>query len=119
MHRLCTILVLIFLTSPAAALVESVDSDWLKANRTAKDIVLLDIQQPKYYRRFHIPGFINAPYGSWRTEKKSKAPGMLPPINRMVRFLGKLGIGNDSAVVIIATGNRPGDIAAVRRCGFN
>lgn len=115
MHRLCAILLLISLTSPATALDELVDSDWLKDNRVAKDIVLLDIQQQEHYRRFHIPGSINAPYRSWRTDKKSQAPGMLPPINRMERFLGKLGIGNDSAIVIIATGSRPSDMAAASR----
>lgn len=113
MHRLC--LVLLFLSTPVFALEPLVNSAWLAANREMKNLFLLDIQQPEYYKRFHVPGAINAPYNLWRTDKQSKAPGMLPPIKRMEKFIGKLGINKNSKIVIIATGNQPGDMAAASR----
>jgi len=113
MHRLC--LVLLFLSTPVFALEPLVNSAWLAANREMKNLFLLDIQQPEYYKRFHVPGAINAPYNLWRTDKQSKAPGMLPPIKRMEKFIGKLGINRNSKIVIIATGNQPGDMAAASR----
>ncbi len=97
------------------ALEPLVDSDWLRANRGIKGLFLLDIQQPENYRRLHIPGAVNAPYSLWRTDKHSITPGMLPPIKRLERLLGELGIGNDSAVIVIASGNQPGDMAAASR----
>jgi thiosulfate/3-mercaptopyruvate sulfurtransferase len=113
MHRLC--LLLLFLSTPLFALEPLVNSVWLVANREMNNLFLLDIQPTKSYRRLHIPGAINAPYTLWRSAKNSETPGMLPSIKQMERFLGELGIGNKSAVVIIATGNQPGDMAASSR----
>lgn len=115
MLRYLLLSLLITLSSPVLALDELVDSIWLKANMGINNLILLDIQQPEHYRRFHIPGAINAPYVQWRSDKKSNAPGMLPPIKQMEHFLGQLGIGNNSVIVIIATGTQPADMAAASR----
>lgn len=115
MHRLYALLLLLSLSPSLFALEPLVDSDWLRANRGIKGLFLLDIQQPENYKRLHIPGAVNAPYSLWRTDKHSLAPGMLPPIKRLEQLLGELGIGNDSAVIVIASGNQPGDMAAASR----
>ena len=115
MVRYILLLLLVTLSFPVLALDELVNSTWLKANMNTNNLFLLDIQQPEHYRRFHIPGSVNAPYIQWRSDKNSSAPGMLPPKKWLERFLGKLGISNDSAVVIIATGNQPADMAAAGR----
>ncbi len=115
MLRRFIILLLVLICSPAAALDELVDSMWLKANKASNDLILLDIQNQTHYRWLHIAGAINAPYKKWRTNKQSKKPGMLPPIKQMEQFLGELGINNENTVVIIAGGNRPGDMAAASR----
>jgi len=115
MARYSFLLLLITISFPVLALDELVDSTWLKANMNANNLFLLDIQQPEHYRRFHISGAVNAPYVQWRSGKKSNAPGMLLPMKQMEQFLGKLGISNDSVIVIIATGNKAADMAAASR----
>ncbi len=115
MLRPFIILLLALICSPAVALDELVDSAWLKANKASKDLILLDIQDTTEYRRSHIAGAINAPYAKWRTDKQSDKPGMLPPIKQMEQSLGELGINNENTVVVIAGGNRPGDMAAASR----
>lgn len=109
------LLVLLFVSPSLFATEALVDSVWLMANREAKDLFLLDIRQPEIYNRFHIPGAVNASYGLWRTGKNSREPGMLPAMKRMEEIVGKLGIGNESTVVIIAAGNQASDMAASSR----
>lgn len=115
MQKTAALLLLFLLAPPSWALDPLVDSAWLMAHREDRELFLLDIQDPDNYRRVHIPDAINAPYNQWRTDKKSSAPGMLPPVPRMERLLANLGIDNNSAVVIIARGNQPGDMAAASR----
>ena len=43
-----------------------VDAAWLKAN--AADVVVVDLQDPKAFARFHIPGAVNLAYDAWRTQ---------------------------------------------------
>jgi len=100
---------------PLGALEPLIDGAWLKAHLGDKGLVILDIQPPAYYQRYHVPGAVNAPYGLWRTDGKTGRPGMRPPVARMEEILGGLGIGNDATVVIVATGMGPGDMAAAGR----
>ena len=61
--------ILAFLSLPAIAGAPSlIDAQWLKTNQDQSDLVVLDIQAPKEYQRFHIPGAVNAPYDRWRTQ---------------------------------------------------
>jgi thiosulfate/3-mercaptopyruvate sulfurtransferase len=104
-----------------------VDADWLKANRGRSDVVVLDIQAPKEYQRFHIPGAVNAPYDRWRTQppkSDSKAKNaeaedtltsMLPSLEKLESMLGALGISNGDHLVIVPTGRGAGDLAAAAR----
>jgi thiosulfate/3-mercaptopyruvate sulfurtransferase len=102
--------------APAPAIV---DAAWLKAN--AADVVVVDLQDPKAFARFHIPGAVNLAYDAWRTQapKGNKDPAvlqsMLPPVERLAPMLGTAGIGNDDHVVIAATGRGAGDLAAAAR----
>lgn len=115
MHRVFLIIFLICCWPLAHGSDELVTSAWLKANKEANDIFLLDIQPPEQYKDFHIRGSINAPYIFWRTNSGPHLPGMLPPKEWLEHFLSRLGIHNNSRVVIIATGNRPIDMAAASR----
>lgn len=96
-----------------------VDAAWLKAH--ADDVVVVDLQEPKAFQRFHIPGAVNLPYDSWRTRapKGNKNPAllesMLPDVAALEVMLGESGIGNDDHVVIVATGRGAGDLAAAAR----
>lgn len=119
---------LIALTAPAFAeeAPALVDAQWLKSNQDRPDLVVLDIQDPKEYERFHIPGAVNAPYDRWRTQppKRGKQPAqapsdqltsMLPSVEALEALLGELGISNADQVVIVATGRGAGDLAAAAR----
>ena len=92
-----------------------VDSAWLAANLERPDLVVLDIQDPKTYRRYHVPGAVNAEYAKWRTSGKGEPRSMLPPVERMEALIGGLGIDNEKLVVIVATGRGAGDLAAAAR----
>lgn len=96
-----------------------VDAAWLKAR--IDDVVVVDLQEPKAFQRFHIPGAANLPYGSWRTSapKGNKNPAvlvsMMPDVADLETMLGAAGIGNEDHVVIVATGRSAGDLAAAAR----
>jgi thiosulfate/3-mercaptopyruvate sulfurtransferase len=96
-----------------------VEADWLTAHRA--DVVVVDLQAPKAFQRFHIPGAVNLPYSVWRTgaPKGNKDPSllasMLPPVAQLESMLGRAGIDNDDHVVIAATGQGAGDLAAAAR----
>jgi thiosulfate/3-mercaptopyruvate sulfurtransferase len=104
-----------------------VDAEWLKAHQDQPDVVVLDIQSPKEYQRFHIPGAINASYDRWRTQppkKGSKAErdqagdaltSMLPPVEQLESLLSELGINNGDHIVIVPTGRGASDLAAAAR----
>lgn len=96
-----------------------IDAAWLKAH--ADEVVVVDLQEPKAFQRFHIPGAVSLPYGSWRTKtpKGNKNPAllesMLPDVAALEAMLGESGIGNDDHVVVVATGRGAGDLAAAAR----
>lgn len=119
MIKLFEMSLLLVLAAPiaqAANLSPLVNADWLAANLERDDLIVLDIQDPKNYARFHVPGAVNTPYGRWRTDKKDPTgPSMLPPVERLETMIGGSGIGNDQSVVIVATGRGAGDLAAAAR----
>jgi len=86
-----------------------VDAAWLKQNLDNDSLVVLDIrdlvEKVNPYEQGHIPGAINAPYGSagWRTEVQG-VPGQLPPLEKIEALIGSLGIDNDDHVVIVPAG---------------
>jgi thiosulfate/3-mercaptopyruvate sulfurtransferase len=100
----------------AANMSPLVNAEWLAANLEREDLVVLDIQDPEDYARFHVPGAVNAHYGKWRTDEKDETgPSMLPPVERLEAMIGSLGVGNGQRVVIVATGRGAGDLAAAAR----
>lgn len=118
---------LAFLSAPALASAPPlVDTQWLKDNQGDSELVVLDIQAPKDYQRFHIPGAVNAPYDRWRTQppkpdskaaraNASELTSMLPPVEQLEGMLSELGVSNDDHVVIVATGRGASDLAASAR----
>jgi len=92
-----------------------VDGRWALEHLGNDDVLFLDIQPAVQYRKYHIPGAINAPYSGWRTGKKQPPKGMLPPVEALQKKLGKLGIDAGKRVIVAATGNGAGDMAAAAR----
>jgi len=92
-----------------------VGPEWAKENLETPQVVFVDIQDPEAYQRFHLPGAVNAPYAQWRTTGKGEPASMLPPVERLESLIGGLGIGNEDAVVIVASGRGAGDLSAAAR----
>ncbi len=88
---------------------------WLVANLGKPGIVVLDLQQRAGYRRVHIPGAVNTNYGDWRTTGKGRPPKVMPPPERLEKLIGGLGIGNDTRIILVATGQSAGDMAMATR----
>lgn len=86
-----------------------VDAPWLKQNLGQASLVVLDIrdvvEKVNPYSQGHIPGAVNAPYGTagWRTEVHG-VPGQLPPLEKIQALIGSLGIENTDHVVIVPAG---------------
>jgi thiosulfate/3-mercaptopyruvate sulfurtransferase len=91
-----------------------VKGDWLKA-QAGSDVVIVDIQPPKQFNSHHIAGAVNIPSSQWRTGSRGKPPSSLVPLERLAGLLGKQGITPSTPLVIVATGNGPGDLSAAAR----
>ncbi|MCX8004420.1 MAG: sulfurtransferase [Burkholderiaceae bacterium] len=82
--------------------------DWVKANVGKPGIAFIDLQPMADYLRGHIPGAVHTDYykGGWLEDRADKVPEMFPLDNpeKVGQMIGKLGIDNDTHVVIVPTG---------------
>lgn len=106
---------------PALAAEPLVDTGWVKANLGKPGIVFLDVtSNPGAYAKGHVPGAVYTHYkrDKWRVDGKKngrKVSSLLPPVNHMEKLIGRLGIGNDDHVVIIANGSGAGEMGTATR----
>lgn len=91
-----------------------VDAAWVKANVGKPGVVFVDFQPAADFLRGHIPGAVNSNYGKdgWREERAAdKVPDMLPAnLDKLAEMIGKLGIDNDSHVVLVPPGTSSTDM---------
>jgi thiosulfate/3-mercaptopyruvate sulfurtransferase len=77
-----------------------VSSDWLARNLEQPDLVVIDVRDEAAYAAGHIPGAVNGAYPElWR-----RPNWQLLPAEQLVANLSALGIGDDTAVVIVPAG---------------
>ena len=104
---------------PAIAADPLVNADWVKANLDKPGIVYVDFQPPADFLRGHIPGAVNSNYGKdgWREERASdKVPDMLPAkLDVLGEMIGKLGIDNNTHVVLVPAGMSSTDMGVGTR----
>lgn len=97
-----------------------VDAAWLKSNLNHQKLVVIDVRDATKevdpYAKGHVPGSVTAPYASygWRTEVKG-VPAQLPPIPQIEALIGKLGVDNDTQVVIVPAGTDSSDFGSATR----
>lgn len=99
----------------SAAAQPLVDAEWLAQHLNGDNLVVLDIRNRidggsrAAYGAGHIPGAVYSNYlqAGWRVQRDGM-PGMLPPIDHLEALIGRLGIGNQSHVVIV-----PGGVSAL------
>lgn len=99
-----------------------VSVDWVKTNLGKPGIVLLDVRSgagvsKEWYLKGHIPGAVYTDYAKdgWREKTKDGVEGQLPSADKLAALIGKLGIDNQSHVVLIAEGRSAQDMAAATR----
>lgn len=85
--------------------------DWLRENLQRENLVILDASVPPInpFTSFvlpvdmeerHIPGALRFDYDKQVCDKRSNLPHMMPDAESFAKEVGKLGIDNDSAVLI-------------------
>lgn len=90
--------------APAALPGPLVDAAWLAAHAATPGVVILDIRPGAAWNAAHIPGAVMGDYAAlpWRVALPSGAQGALPPPEQLAATIGRLGIGDDDAVVVVS-----------------
>lgn len=74
---------------------------------------IIDIRSQQAYFTAHIPGALNAPYGSWRGPANN--PGELPAIDKLTALIQGLGITPEQHIVVTSHGDDPTDFGSAAR----
>lgn len=109
--------ILIFSAAPASAAEPLVGVDWVVAHIGKPGIAFLDLRSKRDYITGHVPGAVHSDYerDGWRITDARGTPGMLPPPDQLAEKIGKLGIGNETHVVLLAEGLSSYDMGAAAR----
>jgi thiosulfate/3-mercaptopyruvate sulfurtransferase len=119
MRKVLIVVFAVLVTAYANAAVAAevlVDVAWVKANTGTPGVVLVDLRSSRAYRAGHVPGVVNTDYrkDGWRV-KKDGVPGMLPEVAKLETLVGRLGIGNDSHVVLLPAGVSAAEMGVATR----
>ncbi len=76
-----------------------VNVDWLERNLSNSKLIVMDVRKVEEYREGHIPGAVNAFYGTWVTGKGYHTE--VPREDDLFEAMGGIGIRDDSLVVIV------------------
>lgn len=85
----------------------------LQAKLSDANVRVIDIRDPKSYAANHIPGAINAPYGSWRGPASN--PGELPGLPKLTTLVQSLGLTPSTHAVVVSSGADATDFGASAR----
>ena len=109
--------VLSALPGPASA-AGLVDAAWLRQHLHDSNLVVIDVYSGNHRAEFasgHIPGALYTDFKhGWRTTKNG-VPDVLPPTKNLEKVIGRLGVDNNSEVVLVPGGRRRADFNAVTR----
>jgi thiosulfate/3-mercaptopyruvate sulfurtransferase len=96
--------VFVILTIPFVAIARDiapiVSTDWLEKNLKNSNVVVLDIRKVEEYKAGHIPGAVNAVYGTWAMMKNGLR-NELPANDDLFDAIGSAGIDSKSLVVVV------------------
>lgn len=115
-------LVFLLAALPARAADPLVSVEWVKANLGKPGIVLLDVRSgagrtKADYLAGHIPGAVFTDYAKddWRERTPDGVDGQIPPVDKLEKLIGGLGIDNATHVVLIPEGRAAVDVASATR----
>jgi len=98
------VLIAIALLLPLSALARGIDpvvsTDWLQKNLKKGNLVIVDLRKVEEYQAGHVPGSVNAFYGSWAI-KKGDLLNELPPVEDLADVIGGAGIDKNTLVVLV------------------
>ena len=77
-----------------------VSTKWIAKHLGDKNLIILDVSQPKVYAKGHIPGALNAPIGKWREHHGNYL--LIQSPKNIQKLIQKLGIDETKHVVIYA-----------------
>ncbi|GAB6052111.1 sulfurtransferase [Magnetospira thiophila] len=88
-----------------------VDVSWVVDHIGEPDLLFLDLRPAPIFRKSHVPGAVPTDYGEdgWRVMIDGVA-GLLPDIPDLEALLGRLGISNQTHVVLLPPGNTAWDM---------
>lgn len=110
------VLVWLFLSvSLVQAATPLVEPAWLMANLGMPGMQIVDLQSAGGFRQAHLPGSVNTDYGQWRVKDHHGTPKMLPGKDYLDKLIGRLGIDNQTYVVLAPVGAGAGDMAMATR----
>ena len=112
---IATALFLLTTTQTLFAAQPLVDAEWLVANLQQPNLRIVDLQPASGYQQIHITGAVHSDYSRWRQRDKQGIPGMMPNVATLEQMIGKLGINNQTHVVLVPFGRGAGDLAAASR----
>ena len=85
----------------------------LSAKNSKTEVRVIDIRDAKSYGEQHIPGAVNAPYGSWRGPATN--PGELPELPKLTQLVQSMGLTPATHAVVVSTGADATDFGAAAR----
>jgi thiosulfate/3-mercaptopyruvate sulfurtransferase len=77
-----------------------ISTDWLEKNLSNPKVVVVDVRKVEDYKAGHIPGAVNAFYGSWAVGKGGLR-NEVPPADDLFDTIASAGIGMDSVIVLV------------------
>jgi thiosulfate/3-mercaptopyruvate sulfurtransferase len=83
-----------------------VSTGWLASHLNDRNLVLLSVGERADYDRAHIPGAMYLPTDDLR-DHHNPLTLELPPMDELVASFGKLGVSNDSRIVVYTSKDRP------------
>lgn len=95
-----------------------VSTEWLASHIDDRNLVILDIRSDKTPIKFsegHLPNSAFALYTEFMFDPAPDVPGEILPRANFEKVLRKLGVNNDSLIVIVYPGRIPKDIMCATR----
>lgn len=113
MKRFLALLSGLLISFSAAAAQPLLTPAELQSRLTAPQVRVIDIRDAKSYAAGHIPGSVNAPYGTWRGEADN--PGELPALPKLTTLVQSLGLTPATHAVVVSSGADSTDFGASAR----